>query len=144
VVLTGDQYVHRSYCDKAVGRHFYFSEDGKMLDKGFVTGEDGIKRLYVNSRTSVEGLFEVDGKYYLATWGGVVLTDGRYYVTESFAEGIEAGKNFTVNAEGEILDGIVEIDGQKYLYDFGTTVVPGKYEVGGQTVEATWGGLIVG
>ena len=88
-------------------------------------------------------MFEVDAKYYLATWGGVVLTDGRYYVTESFAAGLEAGKNFTVNAEGEILAGIVEIDGQKYLYDFGTTVVPGDYDIDGTTYTATWGGLIV-
>ncbi|MBR3908549.1 MAG: hypothetical protein IKJ50_02400, partial [Clostridia bacterium] len=142
VVLTGDQYVHLSYCDKPAGRHFYFSEDGKMLDKGFVIGEDGIKRLYVDSRTSVEGLFEVDGKYYLATWGGVVLTDGRYYISESFVDGIDGGRNFTVGSDGKILDGVVEIDGQKYYYDFGTTVFPGIYEIEGIEYTVTWGGLI--
>ena len=88
-------------------------------------------------------LYDADGNYYLATWGGVVLTDGRYYVTESFVEGLEAGQNFTVNAEGEILDGIVEIDGQKYYYDFGTTVVPGDYTIGETIYNVTWGGLIV-
>jgi len=133
----GRYYVSRTYCDLPVG-NYTFGEDGAMLDG--VVDVDGTLYLYDNGTTETCGLFEVDGKYYYSYWGGVLKTDGRYYVSRTYCD-LPVG-NYTFGEDGAMLDGVADVDGTLYLYDNGTTVTNGLYEIDGDYYYATWGGVI--
>ena len=136
VIKTGKIYVKSSYCDLPAGKEYTFGEDGKLLN-GIV---DGV--LYIDGITASKGIYEIDGDYYFADWGGVIKTDGKYYTGYIYAEGLTAGE-YAFGADGKMLDGIVEKDGAQYIYVKGVTVAPGEYEVDGVLYKATWGGLVV-
>ena len=139
VLMTdGRYYVSRTYCDLPKG-NYTFGADGAMLDG--VVDVDGTLYLYDNGVTETCGLFEVDGKYYYSYWGGVVMTDGRYYVSRTYCD-LPVG-NYTFGADGAMLDGVVDVDGTLYLYDNGTTVTAGMYEVDGDYYYAYWGGVLM-
>ncbi len=130
-------YVGITYCDLPIG-NYSFGTDGKMLNG--VVEIDGTKYLYINGTTSSHGLFKVDGDYYFADWGGVIKTDGRYYVGITYCD-LPIGE-YTFGADGKMLNGIVEMDGTKYLYINGTTSSHGLFKVGGDYYFADWGGVI--
>ena len=135
-IKTGKIYVKSSYCDLPGGKEYTFGEDGKLLD-GIV---DGV--LYIKGITASKGIYEIDGAYYFADWGGAIKTDGKYYTSYIYVEGLVAGE-YAFGADGKMLDGIVEKDGAQYIYLKGVTVGPGEYEIDGVLYKATWGGLVV-
>ena len=102
---------------------------------------EGTTYLYVNGTTATCGLYEVDGEYYYSYWGGVLKTDGRYYITNSYCD-LSGGKEYSFGADGKMYNGIEEINGTKYLYLNGTTSLCGLYEVDGDYYYAYWGGVI--
>ena len=130
-------YVARTYCDLPVG-NYTFGSDGKMLDG--VVEVDGTLYLYDKGTTATCGLFEIDGKYYYSYWGGVLKTDGRYYVSRTYCD-LPAG-NYTFGADGAMLDGVVEVDGTLYLYDKGITATCGLFEIDGKYYYSYWGGVL--
>ena len=85
-------------CDLPAGT-YRFDENGKMLDNALYIDENGVKYIYVKGRTCVPGLYEIDGTLYAATWGGVVRTDGRYFVKNSYCDE-EANCYFYCDADG--------------------------------------------
>ena len=135
----GRYYVSRTYCDLPAG-NYTFGEDGAMLDG--VVDVDGTLYLYENGTTATCGLFEIDGKYYYSYWGGVVMTDGRYYVTRTYCD-LPVG-NYTFGEDGAMLDGVVDVDGTLYLYQNGTTATCGLFEVDGEYYYSYWGGVVMG
>ncbi|MBR0450078.1 MAG: hypothetical protein IIX30_04600, partial [Clostridia bacterium] len=139
VKTSGRYYVSTTYCDRPAGANYTFGTDGKMYNG--VVDIDGELYLYDNGTTVSQGLFEVDGDYYLATWGGLVRTNGRYYVSTTFCD-LPAGANYTFGPDGKMYDGVVDVDGVLYLYDNGTTVSQGLFEIDGDYYFATWGGLV--
>ncbi len=134
----GRYYASRTYCDLPVG-NYTFDAEGKMLNG--IEEVDGELYYYVNGTTSTCGLFEVDGDYYYAYWGGVVKTDGRYYVSRTYCD-LPVG-NYTFDAEGKMLNGIEEVDGELYYYINGTTSTCGLFKVDGEYYYAYWGGKIM-
>ena len=139
VLMTdGRYYVSRTYCDLPVG-NYTFDKNGVMLDG--VVEVDGTLYLYDKGTTETCGLFEVDGKYYYSYWGGVLMTDGRYYVSRTYCD-LPIG-NYSFGEDGAMLDGVVEVDGELYLYENGTTVTCGLYEVDGEYYYAYWGGVLM-
>ena len=130
-------YAARTYCDLPVG-NYTFGSDGKMLDG--VVEVDGTLYLYDKGTTVTCGLFEIDGKYYYSYWGGVLKTDGRYYVSRTYCD-LPAG-NYTFGADGAMLDGVVEVGGTLYLYDKGTTATCGLFEIDGKYYYSYWGGVL--
>lgn len=136
VLKTDGRYnVSTSYCDLSAG-NYTFGVDGKMLNG--VVDVDGKLILYVNGVTATKGLYEVNGEYYYSYWGGELKTNGRYYVSTSYCD-LPAG-NYTVDAYGKVLDGVVEVNGKLYLYVNGTTATKGLYEVDGEYYYSYWGG----
>ena len=133
----GRYYVSTTHCDLPAG-NYTFGEDGKMLDG--IVAVDGQLYLYNNGTTETCGLFDVDGKYYYVYWGGVIQTNGRYYVTRTYCD-LPVG-NYTFGADGAMLDGVVEVDGQLYLYNKGTTETCGLFEIDGKYYYSYWGGVI--
>ncbi len=137
---AGKTYVSRSYCDIAANKSFYIGEDGALLD-GFAEFE-GTTYLFVNGRKAAEGLYKVDGNLYIIAWDGQPKVDGRHYAAQSFVDGVEGYRNFTVDENGVVLDGLVETADGKLFYDKGTTVIPGLYEFEGDLYVVTWGGVV--
>jgi hypothetical protein len=102
---------------------------------------NGGKYIYVDGRTSVKGLFKVDGDYYFADWGGKVVCGKKAYVKSSYCD-LPGGKEYTFGEDGKILNGIVEIDGVKYLYFNGITAAKGIFKIDGDYYFSDWGGVI--
>ncbi len=136
---NGQYYVGTTYCDLPVG-NYEFGADGKMLHG--IVERDGKKYFYNNGLTAPNGLFEANGKYYYATWGGELKTDGRYYIEKSYCD-LPGKSNYTFDENGEMLDGFVTIDGTIYYYKNGNTPRPGIIKVDGDYYYVNWGGVIV-
>ncbi len=137
---NGTFYASITHCDLPANRNYSFDAEGKMLNG--VENINGKLYLYKNGTTVTYGLYEVDGEYYYANWGGIVMTDGRYYVSESFCD-LPANRNYTFDAEGKMLNGVENVNGQLYLYENGTTVTYGLYKVDGEYYYANWGGVVM-
>ena len=137
---NGTYYVSVTHCELPAGRNYTFGPDGKMYNG--VEEVDGKLYLYKNGTTVTYGLYEVDGEYYYANWGGVVMTDGRYYVGTTFCD-LDANQNYTFGPDGKMYNGVEEVDDKLYLYKNGTTVTYGLYEVDGEYYYANWGGVVM-
>ena len=139
IKTDGRYYISTSYCDLPGNKNYTFGPDGAMLN-GLVD-IDGTLYLYENGNTTTCGLFEVDGKYYYSYWGGVIKTDGRYYVSTSYCD-LPGNKNYTFGADGAMLDGVVDVDGTLYLYKNGSTETCGLFKIDGKYYYSYWGGVI--
>ncbi len=137
VKTNGRYYVGTTFCDLPVG-NYEFGADGKMLNG--VVDKNGTLYYYTNGKTATCGLFKDGDNYYYSYWGGVVKTNGRYYVEATFCD-LPAG-NYTFDKDGKMLDGVVNVDGTLYLYKNGTTVTCGLYNIDGDYYYAYWGGVI--
>ena len=137
VKTDGRYYIPTSFCDLPAG-NYSFDKDGKMIHG--VVEEDGVSYLYINGSTAANGLYEVDGAYYYSYWGGVLKTDGRYYVGTSYCD-LPKG-NYTFGEDGKMLDGVVDVDGTLYLYENGTTATCGLFEIDGEYYYSYWGGVL--
>ena len=140
LMADGRYYVGTTFCDLPAKANYTFGADGKMLNG--VVDIDGTLYLYKNGTTVSDGLFKVDGDYYYATWGGVIKTDGRFYLSRTYCD-LPANANYTFGADGKLLNGVVDIDGTLYLYKNGTTVSYGLYNVDGAYYFSNWGGLLM-
>ncbi len=97
-----------------------FGEDGKMLNG--IVDKDGTLYYYVDGQTSAAGLIEVDGAYYfVGSADGKITTDSTVYVWDG--NGIVTESNRTFGADGKMLNGFYEVDGNRYYYYMGQ---PGK------------------
>ena len=105
-----------------------------------IVEQDGILYYYENGTTATYGLFKVGDDYYYSYWGGVIRTDGRYYVGKTYCD-LPVG-NYTFGPDGKMLDGIVEQDGTLYYYENGTTGTYGMIEYDGDYYFVNWGGTI--
>ena len=139
VVRVGEHYADTTNCDLPIGTYIS-GEDGKLINGIFDI--DGAKYLYANGRIASEGLYQIDGEYYLSNWKGMLMTDGRYYVSKTFCD-LPAKANYTFDAEGKMLNGVEEVDGKLYLYINGTTATYGLYEVDGEYYFSNWGGVVM-
>ena len=136
---SGRYYVDTTYCDLRANNNYTVDENGKVYDG--VVDIKGTKYLYQKGTTSTCGLFNVDGDYYYAYWGGVIQTSGRYYIDTTFCD-LKANNNYSIGADGKVYNGVVEIDGTKYLYLNGTTATNGLYKVGDDYYYSSWGGVL--
>ncbi|MDR0914813.1 MAG: leucine-rich repeat protein [Oscillospiraceae bacterium] len=96
---------------------------------------------YINGTTATYGLFKIDDDYYFSYWGGVIQTDGRYYVGTTYCD-LPVG-NYIFGADGKMLNGVVEVDGTLYLYINGDTTKNGLYKFGDDYYFTAWGGVIL-
>ena len=136
------------------GKCYYFDHHGYAQKNGIYGGrlfkddyaaytglleKDGTLYYYENGKSSGYGLYEIDDAYYYVYWGGVVKTDGRYWVDTTHCD-LPANRNYTFGADGKMLNGVVEKDGVSYLYINGTFASNGLYKVNGEYYYSYWGG----
>ena len=114
---TGKLYAWKTNCDLPVGT-YEFGADGKMLN-GIVEGEDGVY-YYINGRTnkdkSMVGLVKIGEDYYFVGYDGICYT-GKVYVWATQCE--LPCDTYEFGADGKMLNGIVERDGETYYYTNG-------------------------
>ncbi len=139
-MTDGRYYVGTTYCDLPANANYTFGEDGKMLNG--VEEVDGILYLYHNGTTAGYGLYEIDGEYYYSFWGGILMTDGRYYVSETQCD-LPANANYTFGEDGKMLNGFVTIDDVIYYYINGNTPTPRIIFVDGDYYYVSWGGKVM-
>lgn len=137
VKTDGRYYVDTTFCDLPVG-NYSFGPDGKMLDG--IVEKNGTLYYYENGTTGTYGLYKVGDDYYYSYWGGVVRTDGRYYVGKTHCD-LPVG-NYTFGPDGKMLDGIVDVDGTLYYYKNGTTAAYGLFKIGNDYYYSYWGGVV--
>ncbi len=106
-----------------------FGADGRMLDG--IVEKNGELYYYVMGQPKVAGLVEVDGAYYFANRSdGRVAMNTSCYVWQGNGIIPESTREF--GADGKMLDGIVEKNGELYYYVMGQPRVAGLVEVDGE------------
>ena len=140
IMTSGRYYVDATFCDLPANANYSFDAEGKMLNG--IENVDGKLYLYRKGTTATYGLYKVDGEYYFSNWGGVIMTNGRYYVDTTFCD-LPANANYSFDAEGKMLNGVENVNGKLYLYRNGTTATYGLYKVDGEYYFSNWGGVIM-
>ena len=133
IIKYGKYYVSASYCDLPAGE-YTFGEDGKAINGVYNS------TLYVNGKYASEGLYFIDGFYYLAGVGGTLKNNGVYYASKTYCD-LPIGE-YIFGEDGKMLDGVQSINGELYLYQNGKTATYGLYEINGEYYYSYWGGLI--
>ena len=123
---TGKKYVWKSN-GLLPEAEYEFGVDGKMLNG--IVERNGNYYYYENGRAKMAGLIEIDGAYYFAKDGEGLCVTGKYYVWQG--NGILPEGNYEFGADGKMLDGIVERNGNYYFYENGKTWMAGLVEVDG-------------
>ena len=91
---------------------------------------DGVLCYYLNGRPKMAGLIEIDGDYYFAGGSnGEVIVDKSYYVWQGNGIIPESTREF--DADGKLINGIVEKDGKLYYYEMGKPYAAGLVCVDG-------------
>jgi len=137
VIKTGKQYVVRTRCDLPAQTHYEFAADGKMVSG--IVEKDGVRYFYENGALATCGLIEWNGNHYYVYWDGVVQT-GKHYVPRTRCD-LPVG-NYEFGADGKMLEGIVEIDGEKYFYENGVPATCGLINWEGDYYYVYWEGII--
>lgn len=107
--------------------NYQFDEHGRMCD-GIVEMNGGYY-YYESGKAKMAGLVEVNGYYYFATGEGKIITNQAYYVWQG--NGILPEGTYEFDAEGKMIDGIIERDGKYYYYNMGRPQMAGLIEVDG-------------
>lgn len=136
---AGRHYADTTFCDLKTNNNYTVDENGKVLDG--VVEINGTKYLYLKGTTATYGLYKVGDDYYYSNWGGVIRTNGRFYVDTTFCD-LKKNANYTFGPDGKMYNGVVEIDGTKYLYLNGSTATNGLYKVGDDYYYSSWGGVL--
>jgi len=98
--------------------------------------------LYKNGTTVTYGLYKVDGEYYYANWGGVLMTDGTFYVSTSCCD-LSENRNYTFGVDGKMLNGFINKTDGIYYYENGNTPAPKILFIDGHYYYVSWGGKLV-
>lgn len=141
-IIDGVRYYfdYKGYAQTGKHSGYLFGEDYKGVT-GIVEENSG-KYYYENGKRTMAGLVEVDGDYYFASGDGAIVTDRTIYVWK--ANGIIPESDRTFDAEGKLVDGIIERDGNYYYYNMGKPEMAGLVEVDGDYYFAKNGdGLLV-
>ena len=101
-----------------------------------------INEINKNGTIAAEGLHKYGNDYYCVFWDGTIRTNGRYFVKTSYCD-LAGNKNYTFDANGKVLDGIVEIDGVLYYYKDGTSPAPGLIYLDGHYYYVYWDGKLI-
>lgn len=139
VVRIGEYYADSTYCDLPIGTYIS-GTDGKLISGIYEI--DGVKCLFSNGQIAKEGLYQIDGEYYVCNWHGEIRTNGTYYVSYSYCD-LPANRNYTFGTDGKMYNGVEDIDGTLYLYINGTTATYGLYKIDGEYYYSYWGGKLV-
>ncbi len=125
--VVGKKYASETYCDLPTG-NYTFGDDHKALNG--IVEIDGVLYYYENGKPKAKGLVEVDGEYYFAGGSnGEIIVDQAKYVWEG--NGLLPVGTYEFDAEGKMLNGIVEKDGVLYYYENGKPKTKGLVEVNG-------------
>ena len=126
-LTVGQTHIWKSDSGKFYGTDRVFGEDGKMLNG--IVERDGNYYYYVEGQPKMAGLVEVDGAYYFAKDANGLCVTGEYYVWQG--NGILPESTYEFGADGKMLDGIVERNGNYYYYENGKTRMAGLVNVDG-------------
>ncbi|MBQ4155625.1 MAG: hypothetical protein IJD90_02335, partial [Clostridia bacterium] len=109
---------------------YEFDADGKLVHKKgiFTIGEN--MYYYENSAKCAAGLIKVDGDYYYAKDGGLVVKGGTYTVDKTSCD-LPAGEKYKFGADGKMLDGLVNEGKYTFYYENGKRVKAGLVEIDG-------------
>ena len=142
LVVNGKYYAYKvdPTCNLPVG-HYEFGADGKML-QGIVE-KDGVLYFYENGNPVEKGLFKYEGNYYYTRYNGALVVDGKYYAYKVDENCDLSVGHYEFDADGKMLDGIVEKNGAKYYYENGQAVEKGLFMVDGYYYYARYDGKII-
>ena len=134
----GKYYISTTFCDLPAGE-YEFGADGKMLNG--IVEKDGVKYYYVAGKTATAGLFNIDGDYYYVYWGGVIKTSGKFYVSITHCD--RPVGEYEFGADGKMLDGFFEKNGERYYYTNGKGEFLGLVKIDGYFYFVNYGGKLV-
>ena len=121
--------------------HYEFDAEGKML-QGIVE-KDGKLFFYENGQTVDRGLFLYNGDYYFTLYTGELVVDQKYYVWKHDATSTLTNGHYEFDAEGKMVQGIVEKDGKLFYYENGKPADRGLFLYNGDYYFTLYTGELV-
>ena len=118
-----------------------FGEDGKdggFVPDGLLEHEDGL--YYIINGEHTPGLAKIDGDYYFFNYSGGIVKDQKYYAYKTNCD--LPCSNYEFGADGKMLQGIVEKDGQLLYYVNGKFGECGLTKVGDDYYDVYWNGVV--
>ena len=97
-VVTGRYYVSNTN-DLLPAAYYTFGADGKML-QGIVE-KNGTLYYYENGVTGTHGMINYNGDYYYVYWGGKLIVNRTFYVSET--NGYTIRMNYTFDEYGRVI-----------------------------------------
>ena len=121
--------------------HYEFGADGKMLQG--IVDKDGVLYYYENGKPTEKGLFKYQGDYYVAQYNGMLITDRKYYVWKHDVTSELSNGHYEFDAEGKMLQGIVDKDGVLYYYENGAPTEKGLFVMNGEHYYSQYNGTLI-
>ena len=121
--------------------HYEFGADGKMLQG--IVDKDGVLYYYENGKPTEKGLFKYQGDYYVAQYNGMLITDRKYYVWKHDVTSELSNGHYEFDAEGKMLQGIVDKDGVLYYYENGAPTEKGLFVLNGDHYYSQYNGTLI-
>ncbi|MBE6727638.1 MAG: hypothetical protein E7562_03210 [Ruminococcaceae bacterium] len=143
VITNKTLYAWATNCDMPKGTYI-FGEDGKMVgssSEGEIVEIDGVRYYYENGKGVEKGLVKVDGNYYFALYQGKLITNRVYHTYKTSCD-LPNG-HYEFDAEGKMINGIIERDGILYYYENGKGVEKGLFEFDGNYYFALYQGKLI-
>ena len=109
------------------------SSNGEILEI------DGVLYYYENGVGVEKGLVKVGNDYYYAAYKGQLVVSKTLKVTLTSCD-LPTGVKYEFGADGKMLNGIVEKDGELYYYENGQGVEKGIFELDGHYYYAAYKG----
>ncbi len=106
---------------------YEFGADGKALNG--IVEKDGVLYYYENGIGVEKGLVKVGEDYYYAAYKGKIAVSKTLKVTLTNCD-LPAGVKYEFDANGKMLNGIIEKDGELYYYENGQALEKGLTKIG--------------
>ena len=142
LITSGRYYAWRidASCDLPVGT-YEFDEGGRMLQG--IVNKSGVLYYYVNGKPTEMGLFKIGDDYYYSQYDGKLITDQKYYAWRLHSSCDLPVNHYEFDAEGKMLQGIVDKDGTKYFYENGRPVEKGLFFYEGNYYYSQYDGKLI-
>ena len=121
--------------------HYEFGADGRMLQG--IVDKDGVLYYYENGKPTEKGLFRYNGEYYVAQYDGSLIVNQKYYVWKLDATADLPKGHYEFDAEGKMLQGIVDKDGVLYYYENGQPKERGLFVLDGSYYYSQYDGKLI-
>jgi len=126
--------------------HYDFNEEGQLMGDsldGEIVRKDGVLYYYEAGKPKERGLFKFDGCYYYSQYDGTLIVNSKYYAWKLDATSDLPKDHYEFDADGRMLQGIVDKNGVLYYYENGKPKEKGLFKYNGYYYNSQYDGKLI-